>query len=115
MPTDILSQIRNAERDAEARIAAARKQARCLEEETEQEVRELLARAESDARAEADALKRHRLALAQEEAEALRRQADAEASRLRDLLAQRLDNAAARIVAYILPNRADARSPRAHR
>ena len=103
MPTDVIIQIRNAEREAERRVTAAREQARCLLEETEQEVQRLLERAEANARSEAEARKRHLISLAQEEADALRRQGEQEANLLRDRLARRTDEAAARIVAYILP------------
>ncbi len=113
MPTDILIQLRDAERQAEARIADAQQQARSLDEKTEQEVAKLLVQAERDALAEAEALKRHRIAQALEEAHALRKQADAQANHLRDHLIQRVDEAAARIVAYILPNQAHVNSPEA--
>ncbi len=104
MTTDILQQIRRAEREAQARIDAARAEAKRLDQETEREVQALLAQAQRDARAQADARQRRLIAQAQEEADALLRQAEEEASRLRDLLARRTDQAAARIVAYILPN-----------
>jgi len=103
MPTDVIIQIRNAEREAERRVTAAREQARCLLEEIEQEVQRLLERAEANARSEAEARKRHLISLAQEEADALRRQGEQEANLLRDRLARRTDEAAVSVVAYVLP------------
>ena len=81
-----------ARRHAEARIQAAR-----------QEAEQIIARADREGRVEAEALYQQEIEEAQRESKAIVAAADEDATALRCQAAERLDNAARRIVELVLP------------
>jgi vacuolar-type H+-ATPase subunit H len=90
--SELRRRIEEAYRQAEARIQAAR-----------QEAEQIIARADREGRVEAEALYQREIEEAQRQAKAIVAAADEDATALRCQAAERLDNAARRIVELVLP------------
>lgn len=103
MATEPIASIHAAEQAAANRIAVARSRAEGRRRAADRKAEELIAQAREAADREAAALRRDILAEADEETAALTHRGLEATEQLRRDLSQKIEEAAARIIAYILP------------